>query len=271
MFVSFARLWRDREGVSAVEFALMLPVLLLITAGMIDLGRALYQTNVIEKGLRAGAMYAARNDFPLTTSQQTEAQNIVKKGNRDGAGSYLVSGWSDSTSLSIFTTTEIVDGTPLPHESLVSVHRGVRKLAAVPFSDGFTMMWYRDGGDGQGFHRDDDLKWTEDTRIAILTLGAERPWYLRPRSHRNQHGLENKGATHDLKPASGDLLVMGSTVLVQSLIDHGLVDELRLVIDPVLVGGGKRIFPEDGAMRTLRLVDHEVTSNGTIIAAYAPA
>jgi Flp pilus assembly protein TadG len=124
MFVSFARLWRDREGVSAVEFALMLPVLLLITAGMIDLGRALYQTNVIEKGLRAGAMYAARNDFPLTTSQQTEAQNIVKKGNRDGAGSYLVSGWSDSTSLSIFTTTEIVDGTPLPVYHFV---------AAVPF------------------------------------------------------------------------------------------------------------------------------------------
>jgi Flp pilus assembly protein TadG len=124
MSASFARLWRDREGVSAVEFALMLPVLLLITAGMIDLGRALYQTNVIEKGLRAGAMYAARNDYPLTSGQQTEAQNIVKKGNRDGTGSYLVSGWSDSTSLSIFTTTEIVDGTPLPVYHFV---------AAVPF------------------------------------------------------------------------------------------------------------------------------------------
>ena len=99
--------------------------------------------------------------------------------------------------------------TPLPHESLIAVHRGVRKFAGVPFSDGFTMMWYRDGGDGQGFHRDDDLKWTEDTRIGILTLGAQRPWYVRPRSHRNQHGLENKGATHDLQPASGDLLVMG--------------------------------------------------------------
>lgn len=99
--------------------------------------------------------------------------------------------------------------TPLPHESLVAVHRGVREVAGVPFSDGFTMMWYRDGNDGQGFHRDDDMKWTEDTRIAILTLGATRPWHVRPRSHRNQHGLENRGATHDLRPASGDLLVMG--------------------------------------------------------------
>jgi dihydrofolate reductase len=69
----------------------------------------------------------------------------------------------------------------------------------------------------------------------------------------------------------GDLLVFGSTVLVQSLIQHGLVDELRLTIDPVLVGGGKRIFPDDGALRPLRLVDHEVAGTGTIIATYAPA
>lgn len=69
----------------------------------------------------------------------------------------------------------------------------------------------------------------------------------------------------------GNLLVMGSTVLVQSLIQHGLVDELRLMINPVLVGGGKRIFPNDGALRPLRLVDHETTSTGSIIATYAPA
>jgi dihydrofolate reductase len=69
----------------------------------------------------------------------------------------------------------------------------------------------------------------------------------------------------------GDLLVIGSTVLVHSLIQHGLVDEFRLMIDPVLVGGGKRIFPEDGALRPLRLVAHEVAGPGTIIATYAPA
>jgi dihydrofolate reductase len=68
----------------------------------------------------------------------------------------------------------------------------------------------------------------------------------------------------------GDLLVIGSTVLVQSLIQHGLVDEFRLMIDPLLVGGGKRIFPDDGALRPLRLVDHEATSTGAIIATYVP-
>jgi dihydrofolate reductase len=69
----------------------------------------------------------------------------------------------------------------------------------------------------------------------------------------------------------GDLLVIGSTALVQSLIQHGLVDEFRLMIDPVLVGGGKRIFPDDGAQRPLRLVDHQATSTGALIATYAPA
>jgi dihydrofolate reductase len=67
------------------------------------------------------------------------------------------------------------------------------------------------------------------------------------------------------------LLVIGSTVLVRSLIQQGLVDEFRLMIDPVLVGGGKRIFPDDGELRPLRLVDQEVTTTGTIIATYVPA
>jgi dihydrofolate reductase len=69
----------------------------------------------------------------------------------------------------------------------------------------------------------------------------------------------------------GDLLVIGSTVLVHSLLQHGLVDELRLMIDPVLAGGGKRLFPDDGELRPLRLVAHEVTTTGTIIATYRPA
>jgi dihydrofolate reductase len=68
----------------------------------------------------------------------------------------------------------------------------------------------------------------------------------------------------------GDILVIGSTDLVQTLIEHDLVDEYRLMIDPLLVGGGKRIFPVAGTLRQLRLIDHEVTSTGAIIANYAP-
>ena len=68
----------------------------------------------------------------------------------------------------------------------------------------------------------------------------------------------------------GDLHVIGSTELVRTLIAHALVDELRLMIDPVVVGGAKRIFPDDGELRPLRLVDGQVMSKGAILATYAP-
>jgi dihydrofolate reductase len=85
-----------------------------------------------------------------------------------------------------------------------------------------------------------------------------------------------EGELADAVPAlkqedGGDLHVIGSTQLVRSLIEHGLVDELRLMIDPVAVGGGKRIFPDDGGLRTWRLVDGQITGMGAILATYAPA
>jgi dihydrofolate reductase len=73
-----------------------------------------------------------------------------------------------------------------------------------------------------------------------------------------------------LKREEGDdLHVLGSTKLVKTLIDHDLVDELHLMIDPVVLGGGKRIFREDGTLKSLRLVDIQVTTTGAILVTYA--
>ena len=75
-----------------------------------------------------------------------------------------------------------------------------------------------------------------------------------------------------LKQEDGqDLHVIGSSELVQTLVAHNLVDEFRVMIDPVVVGGGKRLFRDDGALRPLRLLDSQVTTTGVIIATYAPA
>ena len=75
-----------------------------------------------------------------------------------------------------------------------------------------------------------------------------------------------------LKREDGDdLHVMGSTALVRTLIEHDLVDQFRVMIDPLVVGGGKRIFRDDGVLRPLRLVDGQVTTSGAILATYAPA
>ncbi|HEV3226175.1 MAG TPA: alpha-ketoglutarate-dependent dioxygenase AlkB [Acidimicrobiales bacterium] len=98
-------------------------------------------------------------------------------------------------------------GRPLPHDALADATRTLQHRYRVEF-DRFGMMQYRDGRDGQAFHRDTDMRWLEDTVIGILSLGVQRPWLLRPRSSRHDES-PGRGATHDLAPGSGDLLVMG--------------------------------------------------------------
>jgi len=68
----------------------------------------------------------------------------------------------------------------------------------------------------------------------------------------------------------GDLHVIGSTQLVQTLIEHDLVDEFRVMVDPLVLGGGKRMFRDDGARRPLRLAKSQVTTTGAILATYVP-
>lgn len=69
----------------------------------------------------------------------------------------------------------------------------------------------------------------------------------------------------------GDLQVMGSPNLVTQLIAEDLVDEYNLMIEPITLGGGKRIFPDDGRARRLRLVSTKVTSTGVHVCTYEPA
>ena len=69
----------------------------------------------------------------------------------------------------------------------------------------------------------------------------------------------------------GDLLIWGSASLVMTLLAEGLVDELNLMIEPILLGGGKRIFPEDGIARPMHLVKCVTAGTGVQICTYHPA
>ncbi|HQZ34609.1 MAG TPA: dihydrofolate reductase family protein [Ilumatobacteraceae bacterium] len=68
----------------------------------------------------------------------------------------------------------------------------------------------------------------------------------------------------------GTLVVMGSTQLTTALLSAGLVDELLLMIEPVLLGGGKTIFPSNGEMRALELISVQTTDRGVLVCTYRP-
>jgi dihydrofolate reductase len=69
----------------------------------------------------------------------------------------------------------------------------------------------------------------------------------------------------------GDIVVHGSARLVQTLIELDLVDEFRLMVFPVVLGSGKRLFGETSDKKPLRLVDSKVVGDGVAILIYEPA
>jgi dihydrofolate reductase len=69
----------------------------------------------------------------------------------------------------------------------------------------------------------------------------------------------------------GDIVVHGSAQLTQALIEHGLVDELRLMVFPVVLGSGKRLFGETSDKHGLRLADSKTVGDGVAILIYEPA
>ena len=69
----------------------------------------------------------------------------------------------------------------------------------------------------------------------------------------------------------GDIVVHGSPQLVQMLVENDLVDELRLMVFPVVLGTGKGLFGETSDKKTLRLVDSKMVGDGVAILTYAPA
>jgi dihydrofolate reductase len=69
----------------------------------------------------------------------------------------------------------------------------------------------------------------------------------------------------------GNIVVHGSAQLVQALLDNDLVDELRLMVFPVVLGSGKRLFDNDGERKTLELVDATAFGSGVVSFVYRPS
>jgi alkylated DNA repair dioxygenase AlkB len=104
---------------------------------------------------------------------------------------------------------------PDPHPLLAEARVALEERYHRPLS-GVGLNLYRDGRDSVAFHADRELRDLDDSLVAIVTLGQQRPFLLRPRGG---------GRSHDLAPASGDLLVMGGRC--QATWEHAVPKSAR--------------------------------------------
>lgn len=103
--------------------------------------------------------------------------------------------------------------------------------------------------------------------VASTTLKEPLPW-----SNSTLLKGDAAQAVSQLKEQPGkDLLIMGSGELIQSLMRANLIDDYVLLLHPLVLGSGRRLFPDGGAAATLRLVATSTTDKGVVIATYQPA
>jgi 2OG-Fe(II) oxygenase superfamily len=88
------------------------------------------------------------------------------------------------------------------HPVLADAQRAITAKYAARF-DGFGFAYYRNPSDSVAMHRDREMRWLDDTIVAILTLGATRPFLVQRRNTRD------RSTARDLSPAAGDLMVFG--------------------------------------------------------------
>lgn len=97
----------------------------------------------------------------------------------------------------------------------------------------------------------------------VLTRGEQ------PLDWENSHRLASIDDVAALKQGDGpDLIIQGSSTIYPGLLSAGLIDRLTLMIFPVTLGGGKRLFGEDTPAQMLPMTDHKVTGKGTVIVSY---
>jgi dihydrofolate reductase len=103
--------------------------------------------------------------------------------------------------------------------------------------------------------------------VASNTLEEPLPWV-----NSTLLNGDTVGAVADLKrELDEEIVVLGSGELVRSLRERNLIDEYLLTIHPLVLGSGRRLFPESGVLEQLRLVDSQTTTTGVMIGRYQPA
>ncbi|MFF5012326.1 dihydrofolate reductase family protein [Streptomyces sp. NPDC001165] len=172
----------------------------------------------------------------------------------DTDGGFAHGGWSHP-----FFDPEVVGGAFTAGleqaEALLYGRRTYQNMAAAwperagdPFADRLNSLRKYVVSDTLG---EDELTWENSVRVPVA---------------------EAVGKVRELRAAEGgDLAMMGSPTLVRALLAEGLVDELQLVVMPVMLGGGKSIFPADGGKRSWELVSSATGKTGVQVNVFRPA
>ena len=145
--------------------------------------------------------------------------------------------------------------------------------------DIFAAYWPYVGGEATGIGEIFDRAGKDEGEQAAIQMGEEftrADKYVLTRGApdlgwSNSHRVGSLDELRAIRESDGpDLLIQGSSTLYPQLLSEGLVDQLTVMTFPVVLGGGKRLFGEGTTAKSLRMVDHQVTPSGAVIASYEP-
>lgn len=145
----------------------------------------------------------------------------------------------------------------LKHDELVAT--GAHLLGRVTY-EGFAAAW-PSRTDEQGFAE----RMNSLPKYVVSTTLTRAEW-------NNSHVIKGDVADEVVKlkqQAGGDILVAGSATLVQTLIEHDLVDEYRLLVYPIALGNGKRLFGDTSRQVKLKLLEARSFASGVVLQRYA--
>ena len=115
-----------------VEMAVISPLLVLMLAGMLEIGMMFYKASALERGLRAGATYAARSEIPMTADTKSKVGNLIKTASMDGGLGVIANNWSETgATYSVTVVSRNVGSLTVPV---------VRLQASVPYSAAVQQM-----------------------------------------------------------------------------------------------------------------------------------
>jgi dihydrofolate reductase len=156
-------------------------------------------------------------------------------------------------------------GWAVPYAAMPSAGEAMSNAGAMLFGrwtyEQFYSVWPKEKGSPFSAFFDNIQKYVASTK-----LKEPLPW-------KNSTLLKGDAAdaVAKLRKESGkDLIVMGSGKLIQSLMRRNLVDKYVLLIHPLVLGTGRRLFPDGGAPATLQLVSSKTTDKGVVVATYEP-